>query len=350
MQCAALERRAHGLGVAGRERWVAGCVEDGDDLSQRGTILLAGPTASGKSQLALRLGEALGEFGGARIINADSMQVYRELRLVTARPTAKDEARVPHRLYGVMSALEVCSAGRWRDLALAEIAAAQAAGEVPIVVGGTGMYLRVLLQGLAPVPAIPGEVRAAARRRMGELGHDAFRAELASRDAESATAIKPNDLQRLIRAWEVVEATGATLPEWQRQGAGDAFAGPTAKLVLLPDREQVVRACDDRVVRMVEEGVKEEIARFDALNPSDDLPATRAVGVREFRAWVRGAATEEETIATVQRSTRQYAKRQFTWFRTQAADWRAFGTKNGQYPESLFQEVFPFIRDFLLTH
>lgn len=318
-------------------------------MSHGKTILLAGPTASGKSQLALRLGEALGEFGGARIINADSMQVYRELRIVTARPSPEDEARVPHALYGILSVREVCSAGRWRDLALAEIAAAHAAGEVAVVVGGTGMYLRVLLHGIAPVPAIPEDVRAAARRRMEQLGHDAFRAELAHRDPASAAAIKPNDLQRLVRAWEVVEATGTTLPAWQSRGAAAGLAGPVAKVVLLPDRDVVYAAADARVRRMVQSGVYDEVAALEALQPSADLPATRAVGLPEFRAWVRGAATEEETIAAVQQSTRQYAKRQFTWFRTQAADWRRVGAENGKFPERLFQEIFPFIRDFLLT-
>ena len=318
------------------------------------TILLAGPTASGKSQLALRLAEALGEFGGARIINADSMQVYRELRIVTARPTPADEARVPHRLYGVLPALEVCSAGRWRALALAEIAAAHRDGRVPIVVGGTGMYLRVLLEGIAPVPAIPDDIRSEGRRRVEQLGDERFRAALAVRDAESAAAIKPNDLQRLVRAWEVVEATGVALPEWQRRAAQTGFADPVAKVLVMPPRERVYAQCDARIRRMVEEGVFEEVKAFEGLQPSDDLPATRAVGMREFRTWVRGAATEEEAVAAATQATRQYAKRQFTWFRNQTADWASFGSdiaaENGQYLERVFEEIFPFIRDFLLTH
>jgi tRNA dimethylallyltransferase len=285
-------------------------------------VLIAGPTASGKSQLALRLAEALEPFGGARIINADSMQVYHELRIVTARPTPADEARVPHRLYGALSAREVCSAGRWRALAVAEIAAAQAAGSVPIVVGGTGMYLSALLNGIAPVPPIPDHVRAEARRRMERIGHDAFRADLAHRDAESAASIKPNDLQRLVRAWEVVEATGTPLPDWRRRDAHAGFAGPLEKLLLLPERELVYASCDARVGRMVAEGVFAEVCAFDALDLADDLPATRAIGLREFGDWVRGHATEVDAINAVRQSTRRYAKRQFTWFRNQCIDWK----------------------------
>lgn len=316
-------------------------------------VLIAGPTASGKSQLALRLAEALQPFGGARIINADSMQVYRELRVVTARPTVADEARAPHRLYGVLPVGEVCSAGRWRDMALAEVAAAQRDGVVPIVVGGTGMYLRVLTRGLSPVPAIPADVRTEARARIRDLGVAAFRTELMTRDAASVAAMRPEDSQRLVRAWEVLEATGVPLHEWQQRDAGADPLGPSLRVVVLPDRSSVSAAIDARAHRMVEEGVYNEVAALDSLALSDELPATRAVGVREVRAWVRGEATEEVAVAAMQTATRQYAKRQFTWFRNQAADWRACGVggivTDPQYPESLFAEIFPFIREFLLT-
>ncbi|MBM3507543.1 MAG: tRNA (adenosine(37)-N6)-dimethylallyltransferase MiaA [Alphaproteobacteria bacterium] len=318
-------------------------------------VLIAGPTASGKSQLALRLAEALAPFGGGRIINADSMQVYRELRIVTARPSAADEARVPHWLYGSLSVLEVCSAGRWRAMALAEIEAARRDGVVPILVGGTGLYFNALVKGLAPVPPISAEVRAEARARLKELGIDAFRAELVARDARSAESIRPTDTQRLVRAWEVIEATGTPLHEWQRrQPLGeDASLGRHAKVLLLPERERVNAAIDARVPRMVEEGVYAEVAAFDALGPGEDLPATRAVGVPEFRAWVRGVVPEAEAVAAVRQATRRYAKRQYTWFRTQAPDWPVFGAGTAettrQYLESMVAEVFPFIREFLLT-
>jgi tRNA dimethylallyltransferase len=320
-------------------------------------VLIAGPTASGKSQLALRLAEALAPFGGARIVNADSMQVYRELRIVTARPVPADEARAPHRLYGALSVLDVCSAGRWRALALAEIAACRRDGVVPLVVGGTGLYLRALTRGLAPVPAIPAAVRAAARAQLKDLGVDASRAALAARDPHSVQAMRPNDSQRLVRAWEVLEATGTPLHEWQRRQhaarTDDGGVGASVRAIVLPERERVNAASDARALRMVAEGAYDEIAAFDALAPADDLPATRAVGVPELRAWVRGETSEGAAIAAVQAATRRYAKRQFTWFRTQAADWPAFGRGGGesgsQYSESLFAEVFPFIRESLLT-
>lgn len=319
-----------------------------------GTVLIAGPTASGKSQVALRLAEALAEFGGARIINADSMQVYRELRIVTARPTPRDEARADHRLYGVLSVLDACSAGRWRELALEEIAAAYRDGVVPVVVGGTGMYLRVLTEGIAAVPAIPEAIRKGARARLQELGLDAFRAEVAARDSVAAAALQRNDGQRLVRAWEVIEATGRPLHEWQRGAQKRALPGPLAKFVILPDRQGVYARGDARVLGMVGQGVYDEVKQFQAMAPAADLPASRAIGLREFQAWVDGNATKEETIAAVQQATRQYARRQFTWLRTQAADWptygRGFEGSVQQYPESLFAEIFPFIRDFLLTH
>ena len=317
-------------------------------------VVIAGPTASGKSQLALRLAEKLAEVRlGARIINADSMQVYRELRIVTARPTPADEARAPHRLYGVLSAAEVCSAGRWREMAVAEIDAARRDGVVPIVVGGTGLYLRVLTQGLSPVPAIPEDVRAKARERMRALGVEAFRGELAARDAGSVAAMRPNDSQRLVRAWEVLEATGVPLHEWQRREPASGGLPDALKFVVLPERASVHAAIDARAHRMVADGVYDEVAAFDALRLADDVPVSRAVGVREFLAWVRGESTQEEAIALVQAATRQYAKRQFTWFRGQGADFRPVGqggaVTDPQYPESLLAEIFPFIRESVLT-
>lgn len=319
----------------------------------KGVVVIAGPTASGKSQVALELADRLAEFGGARIINADSMQVYRELQIVTARPSAADEVRTPHRLYGVLSALDICSAGRWRALAVAEIERAHAEGAVPVVVGGTGLYLNVLLRGIAPVPAIPAEVRAAARDRLRDLGPEAFRAELGRLDGEAAANIGAQDAQRLIRAWEVVTATGATLRSWQRRAPDNPLTVPAARVLVMPVRADVYANCDARVVRMVAEGVKEEISAFEALAPGDDLPATRAVGVPEFRRWVHGEIPESEAVAEVQQASRNYAKRQFTWFRTQAADWQAFAPLGGgrvaQYSESLADQIFPFIRRFLLT-
>ena len=179
-------------------------------------VILGGPTASGKSALALAVAR---EFGGT-VINADSLQVYRELPILTAQPAAAAQAAFPHRLYGFLSASERCSAARWAALARAEIDAALAEGRLPIVVGGTGLYLRSLLHGLAPVPEIPADVRAAAKQRLAELGKTAFHAELARRDPAMAARIRPGDSQRMVRAWEVLEATGRSLADWQAQQDG----------------------------------------------------------------------------------------------------------------------------------
>ena len=315
------------------------------------TVLIAGPTASGKSRLALALAEALGEFGGGRIVNADSMQVYRELRIVTARPSAADEARVPHRLYGVRSALEACSAGRWRDMAVAEICAAHADGAVPIVVGGAGLYFKVLADGIAAVPEIPADVRGEGRRRLARLGAAGLHAELARGDAEAAAAIRPGDSQRVVRAWEVLEATGDSLLTWQlRAGRPEPLPGPVARLVLLPPREAVYAAASARVERMVADGALDEVAAFVRLDPAPDLPAARAVGVPEFRAALAGGLRLEDAVAAVQQASRRYAKRQFTWYQHQATDWTVVtGDSCAQLSESFFPTAFPFIRQFLLT-
>jgi tRNA dimethylallyltransferase len=315
-----------------------------------GTVLIAGPTASGKSRLALDLADSLGR-GSTRIINADSMQVYAELSVLTARPTPEDEARVPHRLYGVLSVREECSAGRWRTLALAEIADAHAAGVVPIVVGGTGLYFRALLEGLAPVPEIPGDIRAEARARVGEVGPEALHAELSAADPTSVEGINVSDTQRLVRAWEVLAATGETLHAWQqRTTEPGGFAGAVAKVLLVPEREALYAAIGARVSGMVEKGALDEADRLERMALSVALPAARAVGVREFRAAARGDIGVEEAVAGAQQASRLYAKRQTTWFRHQAAGWTRFEASSGAQLSESFQEgVIPFIREFCLT-
>jgi tRNA dimethylallyltransferase len=307
-------------------------------------LIVAGPTASGKSALALAVAEA---FGGT-IINADSMQVYRDLRVLTARPSAADEARVPHRLYGVIDAAEACSAGRWRALALAEIAAARAAGRLPVLVGGTGLYLHALVHGLAPIPPIPAAVRAAARALHAELGGGAFHARLAARDPGSAARLRPEDSQRLIRAWEVVEATGRTLGEWQRAPAPDGAAGEAAAVLLMPPRAALYAAIDARFAAMMNAGAVEEVRALIARELPADLPAMKAVGVREIAAMLAGRSTPEEAIAAAQQASRRYAKRQVTWLRHRMAGLRHLAF-DAQYSESLLPEIFAFIRHSLLT-
>jgi tRNA dimethylallyltransferase len=282
-------------------------------------VVVAGPTASGKSALALDLAE---EFGGV-IINADSMQVYAELCILTNRPGPADEARAPHRLFGVVSVREACSAARWRDLALAEIDAAHGAGAVPILAGGSGLYIRALLEGLSPVPEIPPDVRAAARARHGELGGPAFHAELAERDPATAARLAPGDSQRLLRAWEVMEATGESLADWQRQpppdgtDGGGAYGGPILVLALVPPRDQLYAACDARFLAMVEGGALDEARAIHALDLDPTLPAMKALGVPELGRCLNDDCGLDDAIAAAQQATRRYAKRQLTWLRHQ---------------------------------
>ncbi len=283
-------------------------------------VVIGGPTASGKSGLALAAAEA---FGGT-VINADSMQLYAELDIVTARPSAGDCARAPHRLYGALHAAERGSAARWRDLALAEIAAAKAEGRLPIVVGGTGLYLRALMQGLSEVPPIPEAVRAAAHARLAALGGAAFHADLTARDPDSAR-LNPGDTTRLTRAWEVLEATGHPLSHWQSQaGQGVPEGMRFAVVVLDPPRADLYALCDRRFLIMMEQGALDEVRRFDDLAREQgfpaDLPALKALGVPELRRHLHGEIGLEEAIALAQQSTRRYAKRQVTWFRHQLAE------------------------------
>jgi len=306
-------------------------------------LIVAGPTGSGKSALALDVASA---FGGV-VINADSAQVYRELRVLTARPSSDDEARVPHRLYGVLSAAERCSAGRWLEMAGAAICQASSAGRLPVVVGGTGLYLKVLTEGLAPVPPVPAEVRAEAIALWAKLGGEAFRAMLAQRDPQAAAKLPAGDRQRLLRAWEVVQATGRPLSEWQNAaGEGKKPESSGATLVLSPPREALYPALDARFLRMLEGGALHEVETLVAMQLDPSLPAMKAVGVRELAAHLRGETTLERATAVAQQATRRFAKRQMTWLRHQAA---ANTVVFEQYSERIKMEIFSFIRREVLT-
>jgi tRNA dimethylallyltransferase len=300
--------------------------------------VIGGPTASGKSGLALDAAEA---FGGT-VVNADSMQVYRDLRILTARPGPAEEARAPHRLYGVLDGAELCSAARWREMALAEIAAAA----VPIVVGGTGLYLRALLEGLAPVPAIPAALRAEARALHEALGGTAFRARLAERDPEGAARLHAGDTQRLVRAYEVVLATGRPLADWQRAQVKTAPAFPVLALVLLPPRAPLYETCDRRLAAMLAAGALDEVGGLLARRLDPALPIMKALGVPAFARHLRGEISLEEALRLAQAATRHYAKRQTTWFRHQLPEARRF---DAQYSERLQGQILPIIRQFLLT-
>jgi tRNA dimethylallyltransferase len=276
-------------------------------------IVIAGPTASGKSALALGLAEAL----GGTVINADSMQVYRDLAVVTARPGAEELARAPHRLYGELDGAELCSAARWAGLAGAAIAAARAAGSLPILCGGTGLYLRTLLYGIAPVPAIPDEIRQAARQCHAELGGVAFQAELARLDPEAAARLKPGDSQRLIRAYEVVTATGRPIGDWQRSQPLAAADFDPLVFTLLPPRDALYAAIDTRFAGMVAAGALAEVEKLMARRLDPALPVMKAVGVPELSAYLKDEIALETAISQAQQASRRYAKRQFTWFRHQ---------------------------------
>ena len=304
-------------------------------------ILIAGPTASGKSALALELAAAL----GGTIINGDALQIYRDLRILSARPDDAALARVPHRLYGYLDAAERGSAGRWRELALAEIADTHTAGRLPIVVGGTGLYLRALQHGLAAIPPIPPAIRAEAAALYRALGGAAFRERLAGLDPVAAPRLSSGDRQRLMRAWEVVSATGRTIGAWQARPAG-ALPYRLASILLAPPREALYAACDARFRGMIAAGALDEATALAARGLDPELPAMKGVGIPELLRHLRGEISLDEAVAAAQRATRRYAKRQMTWFRHQMVADLVFTT---QLSESLLRCSRHFIDRFLLT-
>jgi len=312
-------------------------------------LILAGPTASGKSRLALAIAEA---FAGT-VINADSMQLYRELAILTAQPEPAALARVPHRLYGILSAREPASAGRWRALALAEIAAAHAGSRLPIVTGGSGLYLQALTEGLSPLPQSAPERRAAARALYDELGPEGFHAALAARDPLTAARLRPRDRQRLTRAWETLEATGQSLTQLQRAAAPEPPPGLAFAAVLLdPPRAELYAAIERRLDAMIAAGALAEVKALLALDLPADLPLMKAVGVAELGAHLAGEATLAEALGRAKQASRRLAKRQLTWFRHHRlapAVFVANGPLSAQDSESFRGEIFNFIRQSLLT-
>ncbi len=252
--------------------------------------------------------------GGAVVINADSAQVYADLRVLSARPDEEEMQGVPHRLFGTWDGAQACSAVDWAEKAKAEIAIAHAAGALPVLVGGTGMYLQVLLDGIAPIPPIDPDIRAEIRAMDVSQAYAALSVE----DPERAAKLAPLDSQRIARALEVVRSTGVTLGEWQKRKAG-SIAGDIDlhPLVLLPEREWLYDRCDRRLEIMAANGAVAEVEALLARKLDPDLPVMRAIGVREFAGFGRGECTLEEAIALGQQSTRNFAKRQYTWFRNQ---------------------------------
>lgn len=278
------------------------------------SIIIAGPTASGKSLLAMAVAEAI----GGEIVNADSMQVYREFRVLTARPSAEEEARVAHHLYGVLSVTETCSAGAWLRLALDAIADIHARGRLAVVCGGTGLYLKVLAEGIAEVPDVPAEIAAEAARLFDAGGGEAFRARLARLDPAAAARLAPGDRQRLLRAYGVARASGRALADWQ---AAQPSLPPTAArrltLLLTPPRDLLYARIDARFDAMLRAGALDEVAALAALDPDPALPAMKALGVPDLRRYLAGACDLDAAADKARQATRNFAKRQFTWFRHQ---------------------------------
>jgi tRNA dimethylallyltransferase len=281
-------------------------------------VLIAGPTASGKSALALEIAQT---FGGS-IINADSMQVYRDLRIITARPSPKDEARAPHLLYGHVDAAENYSAGRWCADAISVLRAAEKDGRLPIVVGGTGLYFKALTHGLAKIPPVPTELRLALRRRLQEEGPAPLYAELGERDPETARRLMPRDRARIARAFEVALATGRSLTDWHREGMKPVIEPHQAVRIFLDvNREELYRRIAARFEGMLAAGALDEVRALHrrALDPA--LPAMKAHGVPWLIRHLQGEIDLPTAAESAKRDTRRYTKRQATWFRHQLPDW-----------------------------
>ena len=283
-------------------------------MSRISTLLIAGPTASGKSALAIRLAEAT----GGVVVNADSMQVYRDLRVITARPTVEEEGQAPHCLFGHVDGAENYSVGRWVEDAKALLAELAQEGRLPIITGGTGMYFKALLRGLSDIPAVPDEVRARVRAEAEGLSAPQLHARLMSLDPATAAGLRPSDPQRILRALEVFEATGEPLVTFQtRPGIPLLDPQTTRGFFLAPEREVLKARIDARFVAMMEQGALPEVEALAARGLDSALPVMRAHGVPGLIDYLRGASTLEAAIERGQRDTRAYSKRQFTFVRHQ---------------------------------
>jgi tRNA dimethylallyltransferase len=310
-------------------------------------VIVAGPTCSGKSALALGIAAAL----GGVVINADSMQVYRELRVITARPSAEEEALVPHALYGVRPAAEAGNAAWWRGAALAEMERARAAGRLPVICGGTGMYFAALVDGIAEIPECGEAARAEARWLLAEQGPAALHASLAKVDPATAARLRPSDSQRVARAWEVWRGTGRGLVAWQST-KGERAPWRFSAILIDPPREALRAAIAGRFAAMLAAGALAEVRALLALGLDAALPAMRAHGVPELAAHLRGEMTLEAAARRAELVTGQYTKRQATWFRhkrmADPARTHTIHARVSDFPqlsESERAEIFHFIRD-----
>ena len=283
-------------------------------------LLIAGPTASGKSAYAMARAQEMPSV----IVNADSMQVYRELRVVTARPSPEDEAGVPHALYGFVPAREAYSVGRYVRGVAEVLARAKVEGLRPVIVGGTGLYFMALLEGLSPVPPIADEVRAYWRAEAERLGPGELHAVLAARDPVMGEKLRPSDPQRVTRALEVLEATGTSLAVWQQTAGTPVLASAACeKIVILPEREEVFARADQRFDAMMDAGALDEVAALGALGLDPALPAMRALGVPQLLSFQRGEMTREVAVGEAKAETRRYIKRQMTWLKRNMISWNS---------------------------
>ncbi len=280
-------------------------------------LLIAGPTASGKSALALRLAESW----GGEIVNADALQLYADLRVLSARPSPEEEARVPHHLFGLADAADGWSTGRWLRAAVEVLDEIKGRGRPAMMVGGTGLYFKALTEGLADIPAVPAAVRGAVSARYDGIGEIAFRDELAARDLAAEARIAQGDRQRLVRAYEVHEATGKALSDWQGETTPVLASGSWRGVALEPPRDLLYARCDARMGRMVEDGALAEVAALTARGLDPALPAMKAVGLRELASHLAGERSLEDAMDLARQETRRYAKRQLTWLRNQMAGW-----------------------------
>jgi len=302
-------------------------------MSGERPILIAGPTAGGKSALAARLARELRGI----VINADSMQVYRDLRILSARPSPAEEEAVPHALYGFVSGSDAYSAGRYAVDAARAIAGVRAKGLRPILVGGTGLYFKALLDGLSPMPSVPEDVRAYWRGEAAAAGPGELHGKLSARDPVMAERLAPGDTQRIVRALEVLDASGISLLEWQQVPREPVLeAAETVRLVVSPAREELYRRIDQRFEAMASSGAVEEVARLAELDLDPALPLMRALGVRPLLRYVRGEIEKNDAIAAGQTETRQYAKRQLTWARGNMITWKWLTEKETKIDEANF--------------
>jgi tRNA dimethylallyltransferase len=299
--------------------------------------LIAGPTASGKSALALRLAQAI----GADIVNADSMQLYADLSVLSARPSREEMLLAPHHLFGVADTADGWSVGRWLDAARAALADIARWRRPAVIVGGTGLYFRALTQGLADVPPVPRAVTDRLEREAGAAGELALRPRLAAMDPEAEARIARGDRQRLLRALAVAEHTGRPLSAWQADTEPTLAPDDWRAVVLEPPRATLYAACDARLAAMFEAGAIEEVAALHARRLDPALPAMKAVGVREIIEHLEGRLTRDEALARSQRETRRYAKRQLTWLRNQTPDWPRIAAAGAEAQWAALEELRP---------